>query len=79
LFIATSGISIAYYVTFKTYHTSLAKMESLKKLLTNPNARVAAGAQGKSILKRLNADKKVKETPKKIVKSVKADETVTLL
>jgi len=79
LFILTSGISIAYFATFQTYKESLAKMESLKKLLTNPNARVAAGAQGKSILQRLNADKKVKESPKKIVKSVVADETVTLL
>merc|ERR1719329_1666256 len=38
LFVLTTGISIAYYVTFRTYHTALAKMESLKKLLQNPNA-----------------------------------------
>lgn len=36
LFVLTSGISLSYYVTFKTYSASLAKMESLKKLLTNP-------------------------------------------
>jgi hypothetical protein len=36
LFVLTTGISIAYYVTFKTYHTSLAKLESLKKMLNNP-------------------------------------------
>jgi len=79
LFVLTTGISIAYYVTFRTYHTALSKMESLKKLLSNPNARVAAGAKGKSILKRLNADKKKAEAPKKIVKSTKTDETVNLL
>jgi hypothetical protein len=55
LFIATSGISIAYYVTFKTYTASVKKMDSLKAMLTNPKARVAAGEQGRSILKRLKA------------------------
>lgn len=79
LFVLTTGISIAYYVTFRTYHTALSKMESLKKLLTNPNARVAAGDKGKSILKRLNADKKKVQAPKKIVKSTKGSETVELL
>lgn len=54
MFILTTGISIAYYVTFKTYHTAVAKMESLKKLLSNPNARVAAGKKGKDILKRVS-------------------------
>jgi hypothetical protein len=79
LFVLTTGISIAYYVTFRTYHTALAKMESLKKLLSNPNARVAAGNKGKSILKRLNADKKKAEAPKKIVKSTSGNETANLL
>jgi hypothetical protein len=79
LFVLTTGLSIAYYVTFRTYHTALQKMESLKKLLANPNARVAAGEKGKSILKRLSADKKKTEAPKKIVKSTKTDETVNLL
>lgn len=79
LFVLTSGISLAYYVTFKTYHASLAKMESLKKLLTNPKARVAAGKTGKDILARIDASKKKAEAPKKIVKSTKANETVDLL
>lgn len=79
LFILTTGISIAYYVTFKTYHTALGKMESLKKLLNNPNARVAAGDKGKSILNRLSADKKKAEVPKKIVKATRSNETVDLL
>jgi len=79
LFILTTGISIAYYVTFKTYHTAVAKMDSLKKLLKNPNARVAAGSKGKEILNRINAEKKTVEAPKKIVMSTKANETVTML
>lgn len=66
LFILTTGLSIGYYVTFKTYHTSLNKMESLKKLLANPNARVAAGQTGKSILKRIKADNKKKSATKKL-------------
>lgn len=56
MFVLTTGISIAYYVTFKSYQIALGKMESLKQLLQNPNARVAAGQTGKSILKRLKAD-----------------------
>lgn len=79
MFVLTTGISIAYYVTFRTYHTALSKMESLKKLLANPNARVASGDTGKSILKRLKADHKKTETPKQIVKTNKANETVDLL
>jgi len=86
MFILTTGISIAYYVTFKNYHTAVAKMDSLKKLLSNPNARVAAGKTGRDILKRVNKDKKKKETkkkqkeaPKKIIKSTKANETVDML
>lgn len=80
LFIITSGISISYYVTFKTYHASLNTMESLKAMLVNPNARVAAGDQGKAILKRISDNKKKVENPKKIAKvSTKSNETATLL
>lgn len=43
LFVVTSGLSIAYYVTFRTYNASLQRMDTLKALLSNPNARVAAG------------------------------------
>jgi hypothetical protein len=55
LFIITTGISIAYYATFRTYHAALTKMDSLKTILANPNARVAAGETGKSILSRIQA------------------------
>ena len=54
-------------------------MESLKKLLSNPNARVAHGETGKSILKRLRADQQKKDTPALISKSTKTNETVDLL
>jgi len=54
-------------------------MDSLKALLTNPKARVAAGETGKSILSRLEASKRKTEAPKAIVKSTKADETINLL
>lgn len=52
-FIVTLGCCIAYYVTFKTYHLHLQKADSLKAILENPNARVASGAQGKRVMKRL--------------------------
>jgi len=55
LFMITTGISIAYYATFRTYHAALTKMDSLKTILANPNARVAAGETGKSILSRIQA------------------------
>jgi hypothetical protein len=79
LCIFTCGISLSYYVSFKTYHACLGKMDALKELLTNPNARVAAGETGKSILARLHESNQAKEAPKKIVQSTKADETVELL
>lgn len=79
LFLLTTGISIAYYVSFKTYHSALAKMESLKKLLANPSARVAHGDTGKSILKRLRADQQKAEVPALLTQSNKSNETVDLL
>jgi hypothetical protein len=53
LFIVTSAISLAYYVQFKTYHASLKTLDSLKTMLANPNARVAAGEQGKVIMDKI--------------------------
>lgn len=79
MFVLTTGLSIAYYVTFKTYHSAVAKMDSLKKLLENPNARVAHGDTGKSILNRLKASQKKEEAPKALAKTTKANETVDLL
>ena len=54
LFIAVGAISMAYFVTFKTYHTALAKMDTLKELLSNPNARVATREQGTKIMDIVN-------------------------
>ena len=45
---------MAYFVTFKTYHTALTKMDSLKELLSNPNARVATREQGARIMDIVN-------------------------
>lgn len=45
---------MAYFVTFKTYHTALAKMDTLKDLLSNPNARVATREQGTKIMDIVN-------------------------
>jgi hypothetical protein len=58
LFIVTSAISLAYYVQFKTYHASLKTLDSLKTMLANPNARVAAGAQGKVIMDKIRNSKR---------------------
>lgn len=50
----------------KQYHQALRKQEQLTKLFNNPNARVAAGEQGKSIMKKLEApqEKKVQKAKK---------------
>merc|ERR1719242_2395648 len=46
-FIATLAVCISYFVTVKTYHAQVKKMDQLKALLKNPNARVASGKKGK--------------------------------
>lgn len=79
LFVLTTGISIAYYVSFKTYSTHLNKLDSLKKMLKNPNARVAAGKTGKSIMQRIKAEQTTTEAPKKIHASKNANATVSML
>lgn len=48
---------MAYFVTLKTYHTSLHKMDNLKELLSNPNARVATREQGARIMEVVNKHK----------------------
>lgn len=52
-FMLFGGISIAYFVTFRGYHASLVKQDSLTELFKNPNARVAAGKKGKKLMKKL--------------------------
>lgn len=79
LFAVVSGLSMAYFVTFKTYHAQLQKMDSLKALLNNPNARVAAGQTGKDLMAKIEAHKAKSQAPKKILQSSQADETVELL
>jgi hydroxypyruvate isomerase len=79
LFLLTTGLSVAFYVTFKSYHSALTKLNSLKKLLASPNARVAHGETGKNILKRLRAEQHKTETPALITKATKSNETVDLL
>jgi len=78
LCIFTCGISLSYYVSFKTYHACLGKMDALKELLTNPNARVAL-VKLVRVSSRLHESNQAKEAPKQIVQSTKADETVELL
>ena len=46
-----------FYVTLKTYHAHLEKQDQLTALLNNPNARVASGKKGKTVLKKLQAKK----------------------
>ena len=45
---------MAFFVTFKTYHTALVKTDTLKELLSNPNARVATREQGAQIMDIVN-------------------------
>ena len=54
-FIATLALCVASFVTVKTYHAHLEKHDQLISLLKNPNARVAAGEQGKKVLAKVMA------------------------
>lgn len=58
------SLSVGFIVSFKNYHASLEKMESLNELFKNPNARVAAGKQGKKLVKKLS---KAQESEKKTI------------
>ena len=64
-FIFCGGLCIAFYVSFRTYHASLEKLDKLTDLFNNPKARVASGDQGKRIMKKLQQAKapKVQEKP----------------
>jgi len=52
-FVLIGAISVGYLLAFKSYSASVEKQEKLTALFHNPNARVAAGDQGKSLLKKL--------------------------
>lgn len=54
-FMALGSMSIVYFITFKNYHGSLQKLETLTALFNNPNARVAAGKKGKKLMKKIAA------------------------
>lgn len=69
-FIFCGGLCIAFYVSFKTYHASLQKLDKLTELFNNPKARVASGEQGQRIMKKLQQTK----TPKVQEKSDSASE-----
>jgi hypothetical protein len=45
-------------IAFKTYQTSLTKVESLKEFLNNPEALVAVGETGKHLLEKLEESRK---------------------
>ena len=64
-FIAAGALCIAFYVTFRTYHASLEKLDSLTTLFHNPNARVASGDQGKRILKKLGVSNEPEQQQEK--------------
>lgn len=70
-FIFAAGASFSLMGLMKQYHQALRKQEQLTKLFNNPNARVAAGEQGKTIMKKLQAPKEKKvQKPKKVQKKV---------
>ena len=64
-FIFCGGLCIAFFVSFKTYHASLQKLDKLTDLFNNPKARVANGDQGKRIMKKLQQSRAPK-TQKKL-------------
>jgi hypothetical protein len=74
-FIVTLALCMASYVTVKTYHTHLAKQDQLIALLNNPNARVAAGEQGKKVLAKVMA----KTESDNVVEATSATEKVANL
>lgn len=69
-FIACGALCIAFYVSFRTYHASLQKLDKLTELFNNPKARVASGEQGQRIMKKLQQTK----TPKVQEKADSASE-----
>lgn len=75
-FMALGSMSVVYFITFKNYHGSLQKLETLTALFNNPNARVAAGKKGKKLMKKINA---VQEQPeeKPVVKKEKVAKPMT--
>jgi hypothetical protein len=76
-FIFTTIVSLSYFSAFKTYQKAVSKMDNLKKLLKNPNARVASGQKGKDVMTMIKGRKQ--EVPKKLATENKSAETVTLL
>lgn len=72
-FIFCGGMCIAFFVSFKTYHASLQKLDKLTDLFNNPKARVANGDQGKRIMKKLQK----KQVPKKMA-AKKQDQSAQL-
>lgn len=70
-FMATIALCVAYYVTMKTYHAQLAKADQMQALLKNPNARVAAGAKGKEIAKKIRSKKEESMKEESVKKEVK--------
>lgn len=69
----TIALTFAFYSVMHSYHDALKKQEQLTKLFNNPKARVAAGPQGKAVLKELEETKKAhtaatKKATKKTVK-----------
>lgn len=66
-FLGTVACGVFYLVTFKTYHSAVDKLDKITAIFNNPNARVAAGTQGKRVLKKLGVMKEAaaKPAPKK--------------
>lgn len=52
-FMISLAMSVAFYVTLKTYHAHLQKQDQLVALMKNKNARVAVGKKGKEIVQKL--------------------------
>lgn len=58
LFIVLLGSCFAYYMTFRSYHAELEKLEKMNDVYNNPNARVASKDEGERILKKIQSAKK---------------------
>lgn len=58
------------------YHASLVRLDSLTKILNNPNARVATKEQGKEVMKKLQSTKTPETADLELNKAEKIQSTL---
>lgn len=77
--LATVGSCVYFFVSIKMYHASLVRLDSLTKILNNPNARVATKEQGKEVMKKLQSTKAPATTETADLEATKAEKIQSTL